>query len=65
MHSGHCGEGCVSGDILCRYELSRGDLFALSCANVRLVLCGSDISVELMAGGCIFNILLCVLKAYS
>ena len=47
-HSGQCGVVCVSGDILCRYDMSSGDLFVLSCASVLRVVCDrvcSDVSI--------------------
>ena len=31
---GQCGDGCVSGVILWRYDRRSGDLFARSCASV-------------------------------
>ena len=38
LQSGHVGVGCMSGEILCRYSVNSGHLFALSCARVRLYL---------------------------
>lgn len=40
LQSGQSGVGWVSGDILCKYDNSRGNLFVRSCA----VLCGVQCS---------------------
>ena len=45
----------VSGAILLRYDLRKGDLLVLSCASVLLVLCGSVFSVWLIAGGVLLS----------
>ena len=38
LQSGHVGVGCVSGEILCRYCINSGHLFALGCARVLVYL---------------------------
>ena len=37
LQSGQSGDGCVFGDILCRYVCSSGDLFVRNCASVLLM----------------------------
>ena len=37
LQSGHSGEGWCASSTLCKYDMSMGDLFALSCARVRRV----------------------------
>ena len=37
LQSGQSGVGWMSGDILCKYVKSNGDLFALNWASVRLM----------------------------
>ena len=56
--SGQWGVGCVSGDILCKYDLSNGDLFVRSCASVLRVPCFRVFSCSLMSGAVWFSILL-------
>ena len=60
LQSGHIGVGCVSGDILRRYSISSGHLFAISCARVLLVYLGSVCSCALILGGVSFITLLFV-----
>ena len=37
LQRGHSGDGCLSSSILFKYERSKGHLFVLSWARVRLV----------------------------
>ena len=46
----HIGVGCVSGEILWRYSISSGHLFALSCVRVLFVHLGSVCSCALIFG---------------
>ena len=52
LHSGHRGEGCRVGLILCRYVRSIGDFPVRSCDRILLVLRGIPSSDLLMVGGC-------------
>ena len=60
LQSRHIGVGCVSGEILGRYSISSGHLYALSCARVLLVYLGSVCSYALIFGGVSFITLLFV-----
>ena len=53
LQSGHIGVRCVSGEILWRYYISSGHLFAFSCARV-LVYLGSVCSCAFIFGGVSF-----------
>ena len=46
----HSGDGCVLASALCKYDLRKGDLFALSWARVRRV--QGNISSELLMCCC-------------
>ena len=48
LRRGHSGDGCVLALILCKYDLTKGDLFVVSWARVRR---GSLSSELLMCGG--------------
>ena len=52
--------GCVSGEILWRYSISSGHLFAFSCARFLLEYLGSVCSCALIFGGVSFITLLFV-----
>ena len=58
LQRGHSGDGCVFASTLCKYDLSKGDLFVLSWARVRQVRRGSLSSEVLMCGGGVCSILL-------
>ena len=62
-HNYYSGDGCVLASTLCKYDLRKGDLFALSWARVRRVRLGSISSVLLMCGGGVHSILLLPLVA--
>ena len=47
---GHNGDGCDLASTLCKYDLSKGDLFVLSWTRVQRVRRGS-LSSELLMGG--------------
>ena len=51
LQSGHSGVVYVVGFILCKYDCRSGDLFVLSCASVRLVLCVSVLSALVLSCG--------------
>ena len=51
LQRGHSGDGCYLASTLCRYDLRKGDLFALSWVKVRRVRRGSISSELLMCGG--------------
>ena len=54
LQRGHSGDGCDWASNLCKYDLSKGDLFVQSWARVR-----RSISSELlMCGGVVRSILL-------
>ena len=55
------GVGGVSGEILFRYFINSGNLFALSCARVRLVYLSTVCSCAFIFGGVSFITLLFVL----
>ena len=38
LHRGHSVDGCVLASTLCKYDLSKGDLFVLSWARVQRVM---------------------------
>ena len=59
---GHSG-GCDLASTLCKYDLSKGDLFVLSWARVRRVRRGSISSELVMCGGGVRSILLLSLVA--
>ena len=59
----HSGDACVLASTLCKYDLSKGDLFLLSWARVRLVMRGSISSELLVCGGGVRSILLLPLVA--
>ena len=40
---GHSGYGCVLASTLCKYDLKKGYLFALSWSRVRRVIRGSSL----------------------
>jgi hypothetical protein len=44
LHNGQSGEMCVLGSTLCLYESSSGVFPVQSCARVRLIFRGSDVS---------------------
>ena len=52
LHSGHRGEGCSVGLILCRYVRSIGDFPVRSCDKILLIFRGISCSDLLMVGGC-------------
>ena len=47
----HCGDGCDLASLLCRYDLSKGELFVLSWARVQRVRRGTISSELIMCGG--------------
>ena len=51
LHSGHRGEGCSVGLILCKYVRSIGDFPVRSCDRVLLLFRGIACSDVLMVGG--------------
>ena len=61
VHSG--GDECDLASTLCKYNLSKGDLFVLSWARIRRVRRGSISSELLMCSGCVCSILLLSLVA--
>ena len=63
LQRGHSGDGCDLASTLCKYDLSKGDLFVLSCARVLRVRRGSITSELLMCGGGVRSILLLPLVA--
>ena len=63
LQRGHSGEGCDLASTLCRYDLTKGDLFVQSFTRVRLVRRGSIPSELLMCGGDVRSILLSPLMA--
>ena len=60
---GHSGDGCDLASTLCKYDLRKGDSFALNWARVRQVRWGSISSKLLMCGGGARSILLLPLVA--
>ena len=58
LQRGHSGDGCDLASTLCKYDLWKGDLFALSWARVRRVRLGCLSSELLMCGGGVRSILL-------
>ena len=58
LQRGHSGDGCCLASALCKYDLSKGDLFVLSWARVRRVMRGKISSELLMCGRCVRSILL-------
>ena len=58
LQRGHSGDGSVLASTLCKYDLRKGDLFALSWARVRRVRRGSTSSDLIMCGGGVRSILL-------
>ena len=52
------GDGCALVSTLCKYDLSKGDLFVRSWARVRHVMRGSISSELIMRGGGVRSILL-------
>ena len=63
LQRGHSCDGCVLASTLCKYDLSKGDLFVLSWARVRRVRRGSLSSELLVCGGGVRSILLLPLVA--
>ena len=63
LQRGHSGDGCVLASTLCKYDLRKGDLFALSWARVRRVRRGSISSELLVCGGGVRSIFLLPLVA--
>ena len=63
LQRGHTGDGCVLASTLCKYDLSKEDLFVLSWARVRRVRRGSLSSELLVCGGGVRSILLLPLVA--
>ena len=59
----HSGDGCDLAWTLCKYDLRKGYLFVLTCANVRRVRRGSIYSELLVCGGGVRRILLLPLVA--
>ena len=51
LQSGHSCVVYVVGYILCKYDCRSGDLFVLSCASVRIVLCVSVLSAIVLSCG--------------
>ena len=51
LQRGHIGDGCDLALTLCKYDLSKGDLFLLSLARVQRGRRGSISSELLMCGG--------------
>ena len=63
LQRGHSCDGCDLASTLCKYDLRKGNLFAVSWARVRRVRRGS-LSLELlMCGGGVRSILLLPLVA--
>ena len=60
---GHSGDGCDFASTLCKYDLSKCDLFVLSWARVRRVRRESISSELLMCGGGVRSIVLLPLVA--
>ena len=58
LQRGHSGDGCVLASTLYKYDLRKGDLFALCWARVRRVMRGTISSELLMCGGGARSILL-------
>ena len=58
LQRGNSSDGCVLASTLCKYDLRKGALFALSWARVRRVRQGSLSSDLLMGGGGVRSILL-------
>ena len=59
LQSGHSGDGCVVGSILCRYDSRNGDLPVLSCASVRLFSLDSvSSSFEMSGAGRLMTLLM-------
>ena len=64
LQMGHSGDGCVLASTLCKYDLRKGDLFALSWVRVRRRVRRGSLSSELlMCGGGVRSILLLPLVA--
>ena len=63
LHRGHSGDGCVLASTLYKYDMRKGDLFALSWTRVRRVSRGSLSSELLMCGGGVRSILFLPLVA--
>ena len=63
LQKGHSGDGCVFASTLCKYDLSKRDLFVLSWARVREVSRGSLSSELLVCGGGVRSISLLPLLA--
>ena len=58
LQRGNCGDGCVLGSTLCKYNLRKGDKFVLSWARVQRVRRGSICSELLICSGGVRSILL-------
>ena len=63
LQRGHSGDGCVLASTLFKYDLRKGDLFALSWARVRRMMRGIISSELLICGGGVRSILLLPLVA--
>ena len=63
LQRGHSCDGCDLASTLCKYDLSKGDLFVLSWERVRRVRRGRISSELLMCGGGVGSILLLLLVA--
>ena len=63
LQRGHSSDGCDLSSTLCKYDLSKGDLFVLSWVRVRRVRRGSLSSELLMCDEGVRSILLLPLVA--
>ena len=57
LQRGNSGDGCDLASPLCKYDLSKGDLFVLTWARVRRMRQGSISSELLMCSGGVCSIL--------